>query len=56
LDLEDYRTRFGSDLRDEYSSELARLNDAGLIEIDECLMRLTKRGALLSNEVMATFV
>jgi hypothetical protein len=29
------------------------LVDAGLIEIDEGLMRLTKRGALLSNEVFA---
>jgi oxygen-independent coproporphyrinogen-3 oxidase len=53
LDLEDYRSRFGADLRAEYSSELVRLSDAGLIEIDEDLMRLTKRGALLSNEVFA---
>jgi oxygen-independent coproporphyrinogen III oxidase len=53
LDLEDYRTRFGSDLRDEYDADLNRLREAGLIEIDEGLMRLTKRGALLSNEVFA---
>src|SRR6266850_3452476 len=51
LDLQSYRARFGTDLRDEYSAELVRLSDAGLIEIDERLMRLTKRGALLSNEV-----
>jgi len=54
LDLQSYRSRFGRDLRDEYNSELARLRDAGLIEIDQDLMRLTKRGALLSNEVFAT--
>ena len=53
LDLKSYRSRFGTDLRDEYDSELARLSDAGLIEIDAGLMRLTKRGALLSNEVFA---
>lgn len=53
LDLQNYRTRFGTDLRDEYEAELARLSDAGLIEIDDGLMRLTKRGALLSNEVFA---
>jgi oxygen-independent coproporphyrinogen-3 oxidase len=53
LDLEDYRVRFGSDLRDRYELDLDRLVDAGLIEIDEGLMRLTKRGALLSNEVFA---
>ena len=53
LDLEDYRTRFGSDLRDQYDADLNRLREAGLIEIDEGLMRLTRRGALLSNEVFA---
>src|SRR5258706_1176801 len=54
LDLQSYRSRFGTDLRDEYNSELARLRDAGLIEIDQDLLRLTKRGALLSSEVFAT--
>jgi oxygen-independent coproporphyrinogen-3 oxidase len=53
LDLDDYRTRFGFDLRDRYSTDLNRLREAGLIEIDESLMRLTRRGALLSNEVFA---
>ncbi|MDX6574427.1 MAG: hypothetical protein QOE96_380 [Blastocatellia bacterium] len=53
LNLADYRTRFGSDLRDEYDSDLDRLIGAGLIEIDEGLLRLTERGALLSNEVFA---
>ena len=53
LDLETYQTRFGSDLRDQYEADLHRLVAAGLIEIDDGLMRLTKRGALLSNEVFA---
>ena len=53
LDLEDYRSRFGADLRDEYYAELNRLREAGLIEIDHKLLRLTTRGALLSNEVFA---
>jgi oxygen-independent coproporphyrinogen-3 oxidase len=53
LDLEDYRLRFGADLLDEYDVELARLSAAGLIEIDHELLRLTTRGALLSNEVFA---
>jgi oxygen-independent coproporphyrinogen-3 oxidase len=56
LDLEDYRLRFGADLREQYDTELNRLREAGLIEIDEKLLRLTRRGALLSNEVLATFV
>ena len=53
LDLEDYRSRFGADLREQYDAELSRLREAGLIEIDHELLRLTTRGALLSNEVFA---
>jgi len=53
LDLDDYRSRFGADLLDEYDAELIRLREAGLIEIEHELLRLTTRGALLSNEVFA---
>jgi oxygen-independent coproporphyrinogen-3 oxidase len=53
LDLEDYRRRFGADLQDRYAADLDHLLDAGLIEIDAGWMRLTTRGALLSNEVFA---
>lgn len=53
LDLADYRTRFGTDLREAYDADIDRLVAAGLITVDEDLMRLTKRGALLSNEVFA---
>ena len=53
FDLKSYHTRFGLDLLNEYDADIMRLRDAGLIEVDEGLMRLTKRGALLSNEVFA---
>jgi putative oxygen-independent coproporphyrinogen III oxidase len=53
VDLESYRARFGRDLREEYRSELGHLRDAGLIEFDRDLLKLTSRGALLSNEVFA---
>jgi oxygen-independent coproporphyrinogen III oxidase len=53
LDLEDYRSRFGADLLEQYDAEINRLREAGLIEIDHKLLRLTNRGALLSNEVFA---
>ena len=56
VDLGRYRSRFGSDLRDQYELDLARLRDAGLIEIDKELLRLTRRGVLFSNEVFATFI
>lgn len=56
VDLEEYRTRFGADLRAEYRDDLTRLSEAGLIELDKDLMKLTTTGALLSNEVFSTFV
>ncbi len=56
LNLVEYRSRFGFDLRNLYGADLYRLRDAGLIEIDQESMRLTTRGALLSNEVLTTFV
>ncbi len=56
LNLKEYRSRFGVDLRDKYDAQLAHLRDAGLIQIDQESLKLTTRGVLLSNEVMAVFV
>jgi oxygen-independent coproporphyrinogen-3 oxidase len=53
LDLAGYRTRFGADLLEQYGAEADRLVEAGLIIVDDGLMRLTNRGALLSNEVFS---
>ena len=53
VDLQDYRARFGRELREELNGEIDRLKDAGLIEIDSEVLKLTSRGALLSNEVFA---
>ena len=53
IDLQDHEVRFGEDMRSEYNGELDRLIEAGLIEIDGQSLRLTKRGALLSNEVFS---
>src|SRR5436190_7432660 len=54
IDLLNYRSSFGRDLRAEYDRELGRLSEAGLIEVDDRRLKLTARGALLSNEVFAT--
>ena len=51
-----YRNQFGVDLRDEHEAELKQFRDAGLIEFDGDMLRLTRSGALLSNEVFAAFV
>ena len=56
LDLRELESRFGVDLRLEHADDLARLSEAGLIEFNDNLLRLTRTGALLSNEVFATFV
>ncbi|MDT4952681.1 MAG: hypothetical protein QOJ02_819 [Acidobacteriota bacterium] len=56
VNLAEHRAHFGEDLRREYAADLERLSDAGLIEFDHDLMRLTTNGALLSNEVFSLFV
>ena len=56
LSAEQYRKSFGVDLRDVHQEELERFRVAGLIEIDGDLIKLTRSGALLSNEVFAAFV
>lgn len=56
VNLAEHRARFGADLRAEYAADLERLHDAGLIEFENDLMKLTASGALLSNEVFSTFV
>jgi oxygen-independent coproporphyrinogen-3 oxidase len=51
LNLQEYRQQFGNGLCEQYNDEIDRLKDAGLIEIDSVVLKLTSRGALLSNEV-----
>lgn len=56
IDLRRYRESFGVDLYDEHGVDLDRFRQAGLVEIDGDLLKLTRTGALLSNEVFAAFV
>lgn len=56
IDLQSYRARFGTDLREQFNGELDRLQEAGLIKVDADRLKLTTRGALLSNEVFAALV
>jgi len=56
VDLREHRARFGADVRAEYEDDLRRFNEAGLVELEGDTLRLTPRGALLSNEVFAAFV
>ena len=53
ISLTDYQKRFGRNLSAEHNGELDRLKEAGLIEMDGDVLKLTTRGAVLSNEVFA---
>jgi coproporphyrinogen III oxidase-like Fe-S oxidoreductase len=44
------------DLCRDYETDLERFRAAGLLEVDADWVRLTRNGALLSNEVFAAFV
>ena len=54
--FKEYQQEFGADLRAKHENDLTRFREAGLIECSGDLLRLTKAGALLSNEVFAAFV
>jgi oxygen-independent coproporphyrinogen-3 oxidase len=56
VNLAEHRARFGADVRAEHAADLERFAAAGLVEIEDDVMRLTPAGALLSNEVFAAFV
>lgn len=56
INLSEYQKRFGVDLTASYSHEMERLTSAGLIELDGNVLRLTRKGSLLSNDVFSAFV
>ena len=56
IDIRRYRESFGVDLRAEHAADLDRFCKAGLIEFSGDQVRLTRSGALLSNEVFSAFV
>ncbi len=52
----EFEERFGEDARTKYAVQLAELDELGLIEFHDGLVRLTPRGRLLSNEVFWRFL
>ena len=56
IDLSEYKRKFGNDLLERYSNELDTLKANGLVENGNGIVRLTRKGMLLSNEVFAAFV
>jgi putative oxygen-independent coproporphyrinogen III oxidase len=53
FDTREYEQSFGVDLRVVHKEDLSRFYEAGLIEFDGDILRLTRAGALMSNEVFA---
>ena len=51
-----FRDRCGVELEAAYGPVLAELAELGLIERDECGVRLTERGRMLGNQVFERFV
>ena len=51
-----FKLEYRVDIIERYGDDLARLAEAGLLEVDEDRLRLTETGMLLSNEVFVSFV
>lgn len=56
VDIKRFRDSYGIDLRETHKGDLNRFVDAGLVEFEGDVVKLTRAGALMSNEVFAAFV
>jgi len=56
VNTREYQQLFGVDVCEEYREDFSRFQEAGLIEFDGDLVRLTRAGALMSNEVFSSFI
>jgi oxygen-independent coproporphyrinogen-3 oxidase len=56
VSLSAFRERFGTDLTERYGEKLPDLLRAGLLEVTDGRLRLTRRGRLLGNEVFQRFL
>ena len=56
INLQEFKKNFGVDLTEEFADDFARLREAGLIELSENNLCLSKKGMLYSNEVFSIFV
>lgn len=56
IDREQFRGRHGIDVLDHFEAALRPSIDAGLLDVDETTVRLTRRGVLMSSEVLSALV
>jgi oxygen-independent coproporphyrinogen-3 oxidase len=53
LDLVDFETCFGVSLLDKFEEPIERLTEGGFVEIENDFLRITDRGVLVSNSIIA---
>jgi oxygen-independent coproporphyrinogen-3 oxidase len=56
VDLDEHLRRFGVNALERYRYEIERLREAGLVELGENRLKISRAGAVLANEVFAAFV
>jgi putative oxygen-independent coproporphyrinogen III oxidase len=56
VDLDEHLRRFGVNALERYRDEIERLREAGLVELDENRLKISRAGVVLANEVFAAFV
>lgn len=56
LDLLDFEARYGFDLRDAYASKLAKFSEGGFLLQEGGRLKLSEKGMLVSNLILADFV
>jgi oxygen-independent coproporphyrinogen III oxidase len=56
VDLRAHEARFGVKVQERYHDELARLREAGLIEMNDDTLKISRSGTVLANEVFSAFV
>ena len=56
INADDIRRRFGIDIFEHYRKQVEEMIAAGLMEKDNSILKLTRRGLLLSNEVFWRFL
>ena len=56
LDLDDFRQKYGLDVRAEHGATLEAFAERGVLGYDGARLSLTRAGMLLANEVMTVFI
>lgn len=56
VNLREHQARFGVNVMERYRDDLVRLDEAGLIELNNDTLKISRAGTVLANEVFAAFV